>query len=267
MHNDLEIIVRQFPASIGQNLRIYAIGDVHVGAETFNESAIRKKLKHIQEDRAGCLVLVGDLGDFGLKNSKTNTYRATEQPAQQIEHIYELFKPVADKIVACVPGNHEERLVREVGICPLYDLCVRWGIEDVYRENLAIVKLIFGSKQKGRQFSFWGSVSHGSTRNKGRRFAMQIDGTDFHISGHTHESEYAPRGKIRVNPTGTIATHIPFKQLVVDANLRVGGYGLKKEYDIPAPPELQYLELGIKRDSSRKTSNATKTINYHAIQI
>ena len=267
MHTDLDIIVKQFPAEIGQRLRVYAIGDVHVGAETFNESAIKKKLSIIEEDEAGCLALVGDLGDFGLKTSVSNIYKATMSPAEQIDYIYELFLPVKDKIIACIPGNHEERLVREAGVCPLLQLACRWQIPEVYRENLAIVKLIFGQREKGRQLSFWGSMSHGSTRNKDRNLAMQIEGTDFHISAHTHKSEYAPRGKIRINPTGEIATHIPFKHLVVDANLSVGGYGLKKEYEIPAPPELQYLELGVRRDNSRKTNALVKTIDYHAITL
>ena len=211
--------------------------------------------------------LCGDLGDFGLRTSKTNSYLATLSPAEQMDYIYELFYPIKDKIVACVPGNHEERLVREVGICPMLSLCSKWGCEDVYRENLAIVKLTFGKRTGKQPVSFIGIVTHGSTRNKHRKMTMCVEGADWGISGHTHQPEYSPRGKIRINARYPIATHIPYKEIVVDANLSVGGYSLKKEYEIPAPPELQYLELGVKRDNSRNTNAVNKTIDYHAITI
>lgn len=144
MRNDLELIVKQYPHD-WDVLRLYAIGDVHVGAENFNEKAIRKKIDIIANDPHGLVSLCGDLGDFGLKNSKTNVYHATMQPKEQIQYVYELFEPITDKIVSAVPGNHEERVTKEVGTCPLYDLCVRWGIQDVYRENVAIVKLLWVS--------------------------------------------------------------------------------------------------------------------------
>ena len=132
MRNDLEVNPTIYPHE--QNvLRVYAIGDVNVGSPEFDEKAIKKKLQIIADDDCGALDLCGDLGDFGLKNSKSNVYLATMQPKEQIEYIYHLFKPVAHKITACTPGNHEERITKEVGICPLYDIAVRLGIEDVYR--------------------------------------------------------------------------------------------------------------------------------------
>ena len=115
MRNDLELITRVYPHE--QNvLRVYAIGDVHVGSPEFDEKAIKKKLQIIADDPCATLVLCGDLGDFGLKNSKSNVYLATMQPKEQIEYIYHLFKPVEHKISACVPGNHEERITRDVGL-------------------------------------------------------------------------------------------------------------------------------------------------------
>ena len=117
MNADLDVIVREYPKSFDV-LRVYAIGDVHVGAPDFNEEAIRRKLRIIEEDPFGCVVLCGDLGDYGLKNSKTNVYKAVMQPKEQQEYIYELFLPVVDKLAAAVPGNHEDRIAREVGTCP-----------------------------------------------------------------------------------------------------------------------------------------------------
>lgn len=267
MRSDLELIVKQYPHEWDM-LRLYAIGDVHVGAENFNEKAIKKKIEIIEHDPQGVVSLCGDLGDFGLKNSKTNVYRATMQPREQMEYIYNLFLPIADKIVSAVPGNHEERITREVGtVCPLYDLCVRWGVQDVYRENVAILKLLFGSIKGGKQQnSFIVVTTHGSTRNKHKKYIGGYDNADCFISGHIHEPSYNMMGRIRIDPINETAKHVPCKSIIVDANLAPGGYGLKKEYEIPAPPELQYLELTTKRESNRNRT-VHKIMNYHAIQI
>lgn len=265
MRNDLEVITKVYPRE--QNvLRVYAIGDVHVGSPEFDEKAIKKKLQIIADDPCGALVLCGDLGDFGLKNSKSNVYLATMQPKEQMEYIYHLFKPVAHKITACVPGNHEERLVREVGLSVLYDLCVKWGIEEVYRENMAITKYSFGSiRGKKQQNVFYGITTHGSTRNKHKKFLGCIDCADFAISGHTHTPEYSPHGRIRIERNSGTANHVPYEEIVVDANLMVGGYGLKKEYEIPPPPKLQYIELSVVHEGDNRTSR--RIMNYHSITV
>lgn len=269
MNNDLDVIVKTFPKT-WDRIHLYALGDIHVGSEQFDEASVRKKVRIIQDDPIAVVSLCGDLGDYGLKNSKTNVYQATMQPKEQQEYIYELFNPIKEKIVSAVPGNHEERLVKEVGICPLYDLCVRWGVQDVYRENVAILKLMFGSRAGKKTTSqlntFIGITTHGTTRNKHKKFLGGFDGIDFAISGHTHTPEYSPHGKIRVNGNAATAKHVAYKEIVVDANLRPGGYSLKHEYEIAPPPEIQYLEMYIKRGPAPQREE-TKVINYHAIQI
>ncbi len=266
MLNDLDLIIKEYPADF-PHLNVYAIGDVHVGSPQFDERSIRKKIQIIHDDPYGVVCLCGDLGDYGLKNAKTNVYQATMQPWQQQEFIYQLFLPITDKIAACVPGNHEERITREVGTCPMYDLCVRWGIQDVYRENVAITKYMFGTLSgSSKRNAFIGITTHGSTRNKHKKFIACFDGIDFAISGHTHTPEYSPHGKIRVNARMATANHVAYKEIVVDATLSPGGYSIKKEYEVAPPPELQHLELTSYRDTDKQRLNH-KVMNYHAIQI
>ena len=189
MLNDLDVIIKTYPQDF-DTLRVYAIGDVHVGSPEFNEQAIKKKIEIIQNDPQGAVCLCGDLGDYGLKNSKTNIYKALMSPKQQQDYIYELFKPIAHKIAAAVPGNHEERITKEVGTCPMYDLCVMWGVPEIYRENVAITKFAFGEWQTGgKQIVFVGITTHGTSRNKHKKFIACFDGIDFAISGHTHTPE------------------------------------------------------------------------------
>lgn len=269
MNNDLDVIVKTFPRS-WDRIHLYALGDIHVGSEQFDEASVRKKIKIIGEDPVGVVALCGDLGDYGLKNSKTNVYQATMQPKEQLDYICDLLQPIKDKIVSCVPGNHEERLTKETGIDPMLTIACRLGVEDTYRENVAILKLMFGSRAGKKTTSqlntFIGITTHGTTRNKHKKFLGGFDGIDFAISGHTHTPEYSPHGKIRVNGNAATAKHVAYKEIVVDANLRPGGYSLKHEYEIAPPPELQYLEMYIRRGPAPQREE-TKVINYHAIQI
>ena len=265
MLNDLDLIVKHYPDDMPV-LRVYAIGDVHVGSEQFDEHAIKKKIQLISEDPYACVHLCGDLGDFGLKSSVSNVYHQQLSPREQIEYIYKLFLPITDKITACVSGNHESRIDREVGTCPMYDLCVRWDIADVYRENVAINKYTFGTVSGKKQRNvFIGITTHGSTRNKHHLHTLCYDNADFGISGHTHRPEYSPRGRIRIDPIHGTAKHVPYKEIVVDAHLKPGGYSIKKEYEIAPPPEMQYLELSSYREGKQRVFR--KVIDYHAIQL
>jgi hypothetical protein len=147
----------------------------------------------------------------------------------------------------------------------MYDICVLWGIPEVYRENLALVQLQFGKITTGNRSrcNFVGMVTHGSGKYKHSKFITNFDGIDFAISGHIHTPSYNPRGKIRIDTQHGVATQVPYKEIVVDANLKPGGYGLKKEYEIPTPPELQCLELTERFEGKRHL----KCINFRTIQI
>ena len=91
---------------------------------------------------------------------------------------------------------------------------------------------------------------------------------DVHVGAENFD-EKAIKKKIDIianDPHSVVALCGDLGDFGVDANLAPGGYGLKKEYEIPAPPELQYLELSSKRDSNRQRT-VRKIMNYHAIQL
>lgn len=266
MNNDLTVIVKSFPSD-WPLLRLYAIGDCHVGAETFNETALKKKIQIIRDDPYGVVTLCGDLGDFGLRNSVTNPLKATMQPAEQVDYIYELFAPIKDKIVSAVPGNHEQRLVKESGIDPLLTLCCRWHCEDVYRENVAILKLAFGNRSNGKQQNvFVGITTHGSSIRKHQRHIASYQPIDWAVAGHSHTPMYYPHGVIRIDAKHATASWGSYREIIVNSDLSPGGYAIKNEYEIAPPPELQYLEMRVVRENN-KTRKPHKIMDYHAIQI
>lgn len=264
MENDLKLITHKLSTEL-EFVNLYGIGDIHIGSREFDENVLKRKMEIIRNDPNGYFVICGDCMDFGIPNAKTNVMEQTMQPFEQKEYLFEILKPYIHKCLAIVPGNHERRAVKSVGFNPLYDVACRWKVEDIYRENLALIKLCFGISHADRMNCYGIGVSHGSSANKHHKFAMGFDGVDAFISGHTHTPSYTNRGKIRVDLLRGSAKKIAYKELVVDSGLRSGGYALANEYEISPPAELQYLTFHKHIHTSENTLD--KRIDFGTIQI
>ena len=91
------------------------------------------------------IILGGDLINNGIKSSVSNVYDETMRPREQKKLLVEMLSPLKDRILCAVSGNHERRSSREVDDDIIYDVMCKLDIEDVYRENLAFLKIQFGT--------------------------------------------------------------------------------------------------------------------------
>ena len=210
-------------------LNIYPLGDVHIGSKECDIELFKKWVEMVKNDPNGVAVIVGDMMNMGLKNSKSNIYEELLSPMEQKEVCYELLLPIADKIVAGCPGNHEYRSVREVGTNPMYDVFCRLRIEDRYRENVCFLKLTVG--KQGKNPNTYGVVlTHGSSKNKDEKWTYSVDGCDCFINGHTHEANHKPMGKIRMDLTHNKVKTVGYHNIVVVPFQRYGGYAIRGKY-------------------------------------
>lgn len=210
-------------------LNVYPIGDVHIGSKEFDEDLFRDLTKRIADDPNAAVVIIGDMLNMGLRNSKSNVYEETLSPMEQKELCYELLKPIADKIIGGCSGNHEYRAVKEVGMNPLYDVFCRLRIEDRYRENACFIKLTVG--KQGKNPNTYGVVlTHGSSKNKDEKWTYSIDGCDCFISGHTHLGTHQPLGKIRMDLTHNKVKTVGYQHVVVMPFQSYGGYAVRGKY-------------------------------------
>lgn len=211
------------------HLTIYPVGDVHIGSAEFDEKLFREWTKVVASDPCGAVAIIGDMMDMGLKNSKTNVYEQKIPPAQQKELCYDLLKPIANKILAGCSGNHEYRSVREAGTNPLYDVFCRLGIEDRYRENVCFIKLQVG--MAGKNPNVYGVVlTHGKSKSKDEKWNYAVDGCDCFISGHPHETDHKPHGKIVMDLSHNAVKNVAFQHVVVQPFLKYGGYAVSGKY-------------------------------------
>lgn len=227
MLDDFQLIHSKFEDL--EYLNIYPLGDVHIGSKECDLELFKAWVEMVKNDPNSAVVIIGDMMNMGLRNSKSNVYEETLSPMAQKEMCYELLQPIAQKIIAGCSGNHEYRAVKEVGMNPLYDVFCRLRIEDRYRENVCFIKLTVG--KQGKNPNTYGVVlTHGSSKSKDEKWTYGVDGCDCFISGHTHEATHKPFGKIRMDLTHNKVKTVGYQHVVVLPFQRYGGYAVRGKY-------------------------------------
>lgn len=239
---DFELIQHQFLG--GHDITIIPISDVHLGSQECMEQEFIKFIQTVKDTPNVYLVLGGDLIDNGTRNSVTNVFRATMSPSQQKKEMANILKPVADRILCFVPGNHERRSGKDADDDPVYDIAAKLDLEHLYRENIAFVKIQLGRKDyesgvradgdKRPTYTLvvthgaGGGILTGATVNRGERFGYVVDGMDALIMGHSHKPFITQPGKIQIDTRNNKVSVKPFKVISSTSWLQWGGYAAQK---------------------------------------
>lgn len=277
MFPDTWIIKRQIAMPVTEStwglkkyptVTIYPIGDLHLGAIGCNERAWADFVDFLKNEDDAYIVVVGDMLDNATKNSIASTYEQIYKPMEAKNILADYLKPIADKILCGVRGNHELRSVRDVDQDPLYDVFCRLNIEDCYRAGTAFLYLQIGeraaknnNKREKRAYQSYNIVvTHGvggsskligTGLNNNVRFGQSIDGADCIVSGHTHSPTICKPSKTIFDPQQNEVRTSPFASVQCASWLSYCGYPLQKmmppqstwSNDVP-----QRIELCAKRD-------------------
>lgn len=229
MKDDFEMICAKFPQTTNK-INIYPLGDLHIGSENFSYELWNRWKNAVLNDEDGYVVIIGDMVDNGLKNSKTNSYTASMRPREQKEWLKNELYELSDRIIGACKGNHEERSVVSGDDCPLYDVMDSLGLADKYRENMAFVKVSLGYKSSVRQYSYNLVLAHGGGRAKTDKYSYVIDGMDIFITGHTHSPSTQFPAKIVIDSRNEKVTMGDVIHVVVPSFQKSGGYTLRDMY-------------------------------------
>lgn len=250
MNNDFDLIVKKFPKT-WSHINVYPLGDLHVGSEEFDMEKWRKWKQMVLDDPFAVVVTVGDLLDNGLKSSITNVYEQTMRPWDQKRWLANELKPLKDKILVSVQGNHEYRTTKTADGCPMYDVMAKMDLEHLYRANMGFLKICVGEKSHDRQFTYTLVMAHGSSKFKTRVFSYAIDGMDVFVTGHIHQGGSAFPAKIVIDSKNETVKMRGFTTMTVTPFLRAGGYGLKALYEPQDHSRIPILRLsGEKKEVS-----------------
>ena len=234
---DFEIIQHQFYG--GHDIKIVPIADVHLGSPECQEQEFIDFIDTLSKEENTYLILAGDLIDNGTRSSVSNPFRAKMPPSQQKREMANILTKVHDKILCFVPGNHERRSGKDADDDPVYDIAAKLDLENLYRENIAFLKLQLGLekvKDGNSRPTYMIAVTHGAGGgvltgggvNRSERFGYVFEGLDALIVGHTHKPYVTQPGKLTIDPRNNKIAIKPFKVVSATSWLDYGGYAAQK---------------------------------------
>ena len=249
MLSDFTPIIKEFEGN--NDIVIYPISDLHIGSKECLKDEFLTFKKKLLTERNSYITISGDMMNNGTKGSVA-PYDDVMRPSEQKRWLMDNLADIKHKILCVVPGNHEYRSVKEVDDNPLYDVCCKLDLEDIYRDNGAIMIIRIGD-QDGcgtNNPTYTGCVIHGSgggfltgsAVNKNERFGYAFDGLDFLIVGHTHKPINSVPSKIVIDKHNKKVSLKPFRVITATAWLDYGGYAFKKQL-LPGSHCLNELRL------------------------
>ena len=218
-------------------IEIHPMADLHIGDHMCDFKSIMEKIEHIKNTPNAYCILDGDLMDTAIASSVGDTYGANLQPMEQMQQCVKLFEPIKDKILAVLPGNHENRVYKSDGLDITSLMCSQLRIQDRYSSTTALLFIRFGkqsSHRKNRPVPYTVYVTHGSGggRREGGKINRLADlasivDADIYIHAHTHLPLVFKEAFYRVNH-GNSSVALADKLFVnTAASLNYGGYGDK----------------------------------------
>jgi hypothetical protein len=212
------------------DIYIYPLGDIHIGDKGFTKESERKLkgyVDFIKTTPNAFAILQGDLLNCATRVSKSSPFEQNMDLKDQIEMAVDILKPIKNKILGAIDGNHEQRLSDFAGYSPTISICERLGIDYMKDSALYIIRMACHS-QKGIPRTSFTLYSHHTTGGNGRTVGSKINrvevmreivaNADVYCGSHNHQLAAVPAVTQMINQTeGKIEI---VRQMLVDC----GGY-------------------------------------------
>ena len=226
----------------GRTIKLYAIGDVHIGAKEADLEGFSSFLRRLESEPDSYMVIVGDVLNNGIKDSVTNVYEETMPPSMQVEYAAELLEPVKNKILGCVGGNHEYRS-RVVDYDPLFQVMTLLRIPEMYRQNFAFVRINLERGNTKDHYALY--LTHGKSANKQKQFAQGgVEGVSAIVQGHTHNGLIQKHSRMVFTKRNRVILK-PIVSLTATSWLTYGGYTARAQMipSVTSDPQALLLEF------------------------
>ena len=239
-------------------IEVHPMSDLHIGDSQCDYKLVLERIEYIKNTPNAYCILDGDLMDTAIASSIGDTYAANLQPMEQLKHCVKIFEPIKDKILAVLPGNHENRVYKTDGLDLTEIMCGQLGIPERYSPTTALLFIRFGQRSSlhhNRPQLYTIYVTHGSGggRREGGKVNRLADlasivDADIYVHGHTHLPFVFKEGFFRVSGSNSSVALVDKLFVNTAASLNYGGYGDKAGFK-PASKTSPVIYLhGHKRD-------------------
>lgn len=232
MINDYVPIIFNTPKEFDK-IEVYFAHDIHYGSELHDNKRWERFKSALLSQPNRYLIMVGDYCENAVVGSKSDIYTQTAPPAVQKEWLTEQLIELKDRIIAVVPGNHENnRITKVCGLYPVYDCCVVAGLADKYRHHFAVADIGVGvsPKCKDRQVRYFGYITHRLRDCKSYNGSDFVEGIDFAAYGHDHEAKDKPRARIVYDNKAKVVVHKNVETVNSGSFMTYGGYAVEGAY-------------------------------------
>ena len=235
MLKDFDMVIHQFDDTI----TVFPISDVHYGALEHCSKEGLAFCKMIEQTPNAYIILGGDLVNNNVRTCGfINPYDELVRPREQKHKMVEFLTPIKDRILCATTGNHEARSMKDDDIDITYDIMAKLDIEDLYRPNIAFMKVSLGQRKHENKpvASYTFAVTHGAgggiytgaTVNRNERFGNVIEGLDCLVVGHTHKGTITKPSKIVIDSRNNVVSMSHYTVVSMVSWLNYGGYAMQK---------------------------------------
>jgi UDP-2,3-diacylglucosamine pyrophosphatase LpxH len=219
------------------SIELLPLADLHVGDSKMKLNYFKEFIEYVQAQPNRYVLCGGDLMNNAIKSSVSNVYNESMPPSQQKKWLKTELKPIADRILVFVEGNHEARTSKDTDMRPTEDLAEYFNKGNAYVEDEAILKITFGSRHKGsnKRQCYSVYITHGSGGGKRpgsalNNMEMLALGTeaDIYIMGHVHKKIAYKNGYRKLNLYRNKVTETERLFVYTSHWSEFGGYAAKK---------------------------------------
>lgn len=247
-----------------KSIELLPFGDLHWGSAECHTEKIIGYRDWVLEQPNRFVVLMGDLMNCSTKSSKAELYEDLTTPDRAYYELVEVLKPIQDRIIMMIRGNHEEAIFRMSG----HDYCAQLAHElgDVpYKIDGGMFAIRMAVGEHTNVFTGYAVHGWGGARTQGAKVnkvdsLTNVADVDIYIIAHDHSqnihriNSFAPPiTNMRWDAPCYMTNH---RKIMINTGsfLKYAGYGRRNGYrpqDLGTPKvllEIKNSEKGYYKD-------------------
>lgn len=174
-------------------VEILPLFDWHLGSEECDENMVDKIIDYIKNNDNCFTFLGGDLIECSIYGKMNAVHTQKYQVTEQVEILVEKLKPIKDKILFSVCGNHENRVEKATGLDVAALIAMHLDIPYFGWESHFLLKLNSIKNKKGKKNVYiyahhgsGGGATSGSKINNVEKFHFRAPFANLIFCGHVH---------------------------------------------------------------------------------
>jgi hypothetical protein len=242
--------VKTIDASKIQILPLY---DWHLGSEECNEDLVDRIIDYIKKTPNCFTFLGGDLIECCVYGKMNNVHTQKYQVTEQVEMLVKKLKPIKDKILFSICGNHEQRIEKATGLD--ISALIALNLEVPYHQWESHFQIKLNShKKKGDKKNVYiyahhgsgGGGSSGGKINSAEKFHFRAPFANAIFVGHVHFTSTTRKLLPYITQTGVLKN---MTQYIISCGTahESNGYAAMKGYG-PQPTGLMLAKFEINHD-------------------